>query len=56
MCHAVQLMRVVWPLGFALQEVIPNRLLLLWSRAMVVSEIGKVIIKMSGALKEDERK
>ena len=30
-----------WPLGFALQDVIPNHHKLLWSKATVVSVMGK---------------
>ena len=30
-----------WPLGFALQDVIPNHHKLLWSKTTVVSVMGK---------------
>jgi hypothetical protein len=45
----------VWPLGVGLQDLASNHHELLWSKAMVVSVVGKGTIKVSGKNQEDER-
>jgi hypothetical protein len=52
---AVQLMRV-WPLKTGLQKQVLNYLMLLGSRAFVVSDKEKAWSNMSGVSQEGERK
>jgi hypothetical protein len=44
------------PLEVGLQDLASNHHELLWSKAMVVSVVGKGTIKVSGTDQEDERK
>ena len=37
-----------WPLGAGLQDLASNHHKLLWSKAMVVSVVGKGTLKVSG--------
>jgi len=54
---AVQKMRICWFLETFLKEAVSNHPLLLWSRAMVVSELGKgMALTVSGVYQRDERK
>jgi len=51
--RAVSKMRV-WPLGFAYQKEESNHLLRLLLRVMVVSELGKGRLDLSGVYNRDE--
>jgi hypothetical protein len=46
----------VWPLEVWLQGSASNHHELLWSKATVVSVVGKGIYQVSGMIQEDERK